>query len=129
MKLEKWALVAEISSGIAVVFTLVILIFGIQDNTNATRGSVYATSIESLNALNRTIMADSELSRIYSAFFQGRASELEGLDRVRLNNIVVTMFRTYDMAYSMDKYNLFGENESDGRPFAKIRNQSIREEE
>ena len=73
MKLEKWALIAEISSGIAVVFTLVILIFGIQDNTNATRGSVYATSIESLNALNRTIMAN-----------------------------------------SMDKYNLFGENNGAG---------------
>jgi len=113
MKLEKWALIAEIVSGLAVVVTLAILIAGIRENTNATRASVYTTSIEGLNALNRTVLADPDLSRIFSALNTGQGADLDGLDAVRLNHMIVTTFRTYDTAHSMRNYGLFGDNEWD----------------
>ena len=38
-KLSEWASIAEIVSGIAVVITLVFLIFGIRENTEVTRAA------------------------------------------------------------------------------------------
>ena len=52
MKLEKWALIAEIVSGLAVVLTLVILIHGIRENTATVRATAAATSRDSLASFN-----------------------------------------------------------------------------
>jgi hypothetical protein len=40
MKLEKWALIAEIVGGVSVVITLIFLIAGIRENTAVTRVSM-----------------------------------------------------------------------------------------
>ena len=52
MKLEKWALVAEIVSGFAVVLTLVILVLGVRENTTTLRATAAAISRDSLASLN-----------------------------------------------------------------------------
>ena len=59
-KLSDWASIAEIISGIAVVVTLIFLIAGIRENTAVLRGSSYSNTLESLNQLQASIMADSE---------------------------------------------------------------------
>ena len=41
MKLEKWALIAEIISGIAIVITLILLVFEVRQNTSAVLASTY----------------------------------------------------------------------------------------
>jgi len=40
-KLQAWALVAEVISGIAVVATLILLAFEMRDNTNASQAQTY----------------------------------------------------------------------------------------
>ena len=39
MKLEKWALIAEIVSSVAVVVTLVLLLFEVRENTDIARAA------------------------------------------------------------------------------------------
>lgn len=48
MKLEKYALIADIIAGVAVVATLIVLIFNIQENTETMRATAAAASRESL---------------------------------------------------------------------------------
>ena len=47
MKLEKWALVAEVISGTAIVISLVILIFEVRGNTDAVQAQSSASRLES----------------------------------------------------------------------------------
>jgi hypothetical protein len=111
MKLSDWASVAEIVSGVAVVITLLFLIIGIQENTETTRASMYADSIRDLNYVEHAGMVDPEFSRILDAFLSGQTAELSEQDRSQMNRIVATYSRIYDMAYSMQRYGLFGGNE------------------
>lgn len=61
MKLKEWALVAEITSGVAVVVTLVLLIIGVKENTAALRATAAATSRESLSSFSdRMLMFDAD---------------------------------------------------------------------
>ena len=110
-KLSDWASIAQIVSGIAVVVTLVFLVVGIQANTYTTRAAMYASSIEGLNNLLSTMMADPDLSRIFAAAGSGNTADLDGLDQVRWALFLVNTYRTYDTAYSMWSYGLFGDNE------------------
>ena len=52
MKLQKWALVAEIISGVAVAVTLVVLVIGVKENTAALRATAAATSRDSLSSFS-----------------------------------------------------------------------------
>ena len=51
MRLEKWALVAEITSGIAIVATLIFLIVEIRANSAAVRATALTSISERTNAL------------------------------------------------------------------------------
>ena len=109
-KLSSWASIAEIGSGIAVVVTLIFLIIGIQENTSVTRASVYASSLDSLNEFESTILTDPELSRIYVAYLNN-TGDLDSGDADRLNLIVAILFRIYEKAYYSEQYELMGEEE------------------
>lgn len=111
LKLSEWASVAEISSGVAVVITLVLLVLGIKENTEMTRASMYANTMESTSELDRIVLADPELRRIMRAYLDGETVSLEDSDRSALLFIVASQARTYDTAYFMRQYGLFGENE------------------
>ena len=111
LSLSEWASIAEIVSGFAVVATLIMLFAGISENTEVTRASMYANGIESLNQLNHTIASDPDLSRMWSAFHDQRTGELTDAEKDRLETVIVSMFRTYDTAFSMSRYNLLGDNE------------------
>jgi hypothetical protein len=111
LRLSDWASIAEIFSGIAVVVTLVLLLLGIRDNTEITRASMYADTMESMSELDRTVLADPELRRIAQAYLDRETASLGDSDRSALTFFVASQARTYDMAYSMKNYGLFGENE------------------
>ncbi len=110
-KLSDWASIAEIGSGIAVVASLIFLIVGIQENTDVTRASLYASSIDSLNEFESTIVSDPELTRIYSAYLDGETAGFDPADANRLRLLMGTLFRSYEKAYFMERYNLIGEEE------------------
>lgn len=110
MKLEKWANIAEILSGVAVVVTLVFLIIGINNNTNVTRAAVYGSSVASLNQMGRVVMGDPDLLRIFEIFVNRDTewSELDEMDQVRMVLMLADVFRTYDQAYFNNKYGVLG---------------------
>lgn len=111
MKLDNWAQLAEIASGVAVVITLVILVGGISDNTSATRASVYQDLMGELNDFNLAFADNSELSTEWLNHFQpdweGLSGEL-GSRIVMLNRV---MFRTYDSAFHSYRTGNLGETQ------------------
>ena len=110
-KLSDWASIAEIFSSIAVVVTLVLLLLGIKENTEVTRASSFAESIDSINRGEEIILADPDLRRIYEAYLRRATSDLPDADLRALVLIIASIARRYDMALSMNRYGLMGENE------------------
>jgi uncharacterized membrane protein YeiB len=111
MSLEKWASLAEIVSGIAVVVTLIFLVVGIRENSNIMRASSFTSATDSLIELNRDIMTDGELAEIFEAWVSNDTSQLDPQQRARLNQMAVALFRIYEKAFLAEQYDLLGPGE------------------
>jgi hypothetical protein len=114
--LNAWVSVAEIVSGVAVVVTLIFLIFGIRENTNVTRASAYQSSIDGLISFESLISQDAELSEIWFTYIIDGAEAVDGLQelqRRRLNLLITQLFRNYEKAYFAERYDLLGKSEWD----------------
>lgn len=111
MNLEKWASLAEIISGIAVVVTLIFLVVGIRENSDIMRASSFTSATDSLIELNRDIMADGELAEIFEAWAANDTSQLDPQQRARLNQMAVALFRIYEKAFLAERYGLLGPGE------------------
>ena len=114
--LSNWAGIAEIASSVAVVISLVVLIVGIGENTNVTRASVYANTIDTLNEFEVATLVDPELSRIYRELFvnlqqRDDADEIARADADRMVTMIHILFRNYEKAYYTRQYGLLGEEE------------------
>jgi hypothetical protein len=110
-ELSDWASVAEIASGIAVVTTLVLLVFGIRENTDAIRASTYAQSINSLNEWRDSIYESREIAGLWEAFRAGDVEGLDSLDRGRLAQFVNSLFTIYEHSYFSWQRGLIGDSE------------------
>ena len=108
-KLQRFALIAEIASGIAVLATLVILIVSIQRNTEITRAMMFADL--SSGEIESMALADSELNEIYEAWLQSRTSELTEEQKRRVFRISVLVATRYDTVFTMRNSGLLGPNE------------------
>jgi hypothetical protein len=111
MKLEKWALVAEIVGGIAVVVTLAFLIIGIRDNTSTTRAAVYGGLVDSINELESRRLGDPELTELWRTFRERKTNEISEVDRDQLGLYVQIMARNLEKAYYSNKYGVIGDAE------------------
>ena len=111
MKLEKWALIAEIVSGVAVLITLAVLIVGIRENTAITRVSVYGDLMEAINEIDRLAIADPELDRVISTFFEGSTETLTESERRTVQTYLGTVFKNYERAYFSREYDVIGDAE------------------
>ena len=112
-KLSDWASVAEILSGIAVVITLIVLIFGVRDNTAVLRASEYSALIRDLNNFQTAQMTDAQSIRLWRDYLDGEAfsSDMSAEDNDRLILAVLIYSRIYETAYYSNKYGLLGESE------------------
>ena len=111
MKLEKWAMIAEVLSGIAVTISVIFLVVGIRDNTNVTRAAVYEDLINGINQLNIAILQDDELSLMWSQRFDYYARDMSEEEFARLNLMNRVLLRIYEAAYFSSKYGTLGESE------------------
>ena len=109
LKLSDWASVAEIASGVAVIITLVILIVGINENTAATRASMTAISHTGLGDFERTVLADPDLRRIYSAYILDETADMDEQDQRTLAILLANLFRTIDTTYTLQTYDFLGD--------------------
>lgn len=110
-KLSEWASVAEIASGVAVVITLVVLVLGVKDNTDAIKASTYAQSINSLNEWRVSIYESREVASYWEAFRTGEVDELDDLDISRLAQFVNTLFTIYEHSFFSWQRDLIGDSE------------------
>ena len=111
MKLEKWALIAELVSGVAVVVTLVFLIQGIQENTEVTRATAYDRNIDSLNEWRMARVRNPEINRLAIAFFNSTVDTLSDDDVALLLPYIQTLFGIYEKSYFAFKYGVLGASE------------------
>ena len=116
MKLEKWALITEIVSGIAVVTTLIFLILGVEENTNVVRASAYDNHLQSLNEWRRSVREDADSVRVFDRYFiQGirDVSDISRDDGARLSLMLQELWLIYEKSYFAWKYGTLGEAEWD----------------
>ena len=99
MKLEKWALIAEVISGVAVVVTLIFLIVGIKENTRATYAGNYQLLLSELNDVSLAILQNDASSIARSRFDTDGWEALDELDTFRVRIIEQSQFRIYETAY------------------------------
>lgn len=110
-KLSDWASIAEIVSSLAVVFTLVFLIFGIRENTEITRAAAYDRNIDSLNEARGWIANSPELSTIYRAFLNDETAAIEEPQITQLNLLMNAIFGVFEKAYFAFQYGHIGQSE------------------
>ena len=108
LKLSDWADIAQIVSGIAVVITLVFVIFEIRENTAITRASVFERSADRLIELRNQTLNDPEIAQLFQAYVEGNTEGITGVDAIRLRQFVLNMFQTYEQAYFAEQHGLLG---------------------
>ena len=84
MKLEKWALIAEIVGGIAIVLSLVFVGIEIQRNSQTQIRATTQNVVSEYNTTLESLTASAELACIYARGIQD-FSGLVGADQVRLS--------------------------------------------
>lgn len=103
--LQKWALIAEIFGGLAIVVSLIFV--GIQvnqssiatdQNTKALEGDAYQNLISQITTMNMAIIQDSEFADIYNRMLSGEDPKNATEDR-RVNVFITMNVRHGDIAY------------------------------
>ena len=97
MKLEKWALIAEIVGSFAIVATLIVLIVESRGNTEAIRASTYQAVVDSITTPLDMRAADSEMARIWNSGMSGE--ELSENDQIRFRAMLLAAVRRFENAF------------------------------
>ena len=113
MKLKKLALVAEIAAGAGVLVSLVVLIFGVRENTEMVRMSAYSDLVSDVNLLIGDMYRDAELNRIWYGIYQGNTESFSEIDVDRATVIINSQFRNYEKAYFGNEYGVMDAGEWD----------------
>ena len=83
MKLERWALIAEVIGGVAIVVTLIFLIFEIRGNSAAIHAAAATSISERSHSLITTSMANSAL--LDAIVREAQGEELSASEKVLLD--------------------------------------------
>lgn len=109
-RLQKWTLAAELISGIAVLVTIIILVFEIRSNTTAIKRSSYDGVIEGLVEWRQTAIMDEQLNRIFTA---PRGVELTDQEQATLDLWLQSLYLIHERAFWAYEYGQMGEAEWD----------------
>ncbi len=112
MKLKEWAQLGEVVSSIAVLVTLIFVVLGVRDNTEATRAASYDRNIDSLNEWRLARYQNPDLARVTGIYYvNGTAEGLSEDDIAILLPYVRTQFSIYEKSYFANKNGYLGETE------------------
>ena len=87
MKKIKWAQFGEFVSSIAVVATLVFLVFEVRENTGAVRTESYGESIDRLNNWRLELASSKELTGLFTEFRDEGVSNFDVVETQQFNFI------------------------------------------
>jgi len=101
MKFEKWALITESVGTIAIVASLIVLVFQIRENTEATRIASFDAVTQSFNDWRYFLLENPEVNELYRNYKRGviPSAEQEDLRRSMLGAVLVNLFTDFDRAY------------------------------
>ena len=112
MKLEKWALVAEILSAVAVVMSLIFVGFQIRQgaeetalNTRAVQTNAYQGLITQISSSNTLLIENPELIELLQRAQRGEELSTS-IERRQVASYLLTSFRHGEMAYVQYENNL-----------------------
>ena len=108
-KLSDWASIAEIISGIAVVITLLLVVSGINENTEVMRAAAFDRNMESINQWRAQLAQDEELLRIWQR--RDQRVDLTEVERGRLNFLTFSLWGIYEKAFYAREYGTIGASE------------------
>ena len=117
MKLEKWALLAEILSAIAVVSSLVFVGLQVRQgaeetalNTRAIQVNAYQNLTAQLSTVNSLVIENSDLAEAFSRIYQPDAPVSE-LAEIKLRSLMTLVYRHGEMAFVQYQNGLIGESQ------------------
>ncbi|MEX0644259.1 MAG: hypothetical protein WD076_03055 [Parvularculaceae bacterium] len=111
LKLQDCASIADIVSGLAIVVTLIFLIFGVRESTIITRAGAYDRNIDSLIDVKAMLAADPQLAENYMAVDRGEWAELSPQEQFRIRVVFEMFFGVYEKTYFANKYGYIRESE------------------
>ena len=117
MKLQKWALLAEILGGIAVVVSLIFVGYQVQQsneqaalNTSALRLAAYGQLIEGISEFNIQTLQNAELRAARIKLEAGtKIDELNPEEQQIINAFLYLAYRNGDLAYMQYSQGIIGE--------------------
>ena len=101
--IKYWAQVSEIIAGVAVVITLIFLIFEVRENSDLVRAESFNRSIESLVDWRTAIASDEESLRIMAEHWG-----FDDVESLRRQMLVVNLWSIYEKTYYSHQYGLVG---------------------
>ena len=101
MRFEKWGLIAESVGTIAIVASLIVLVFQVRENTEATRIATFDAVTRSFNDWRNFLVENPEVGELYYNYKRGviPSVEQEGLKRSMLGGVLRNLFTNFDRAY------------------------------
>ncbi len=111
MKLKDTVRYAEIISSIAVVATLLFLIFEIRQNSDLVRISMFESQTDALMIWRQSLAENQESRELYFRFIRGDVEPLTELETNHLALILNTLWSTYERAFLAHSRELLGEEE------------------
>ena len=98
LNLQEWSAVAEILSSIAVLATLVFLVFELRQNTDAVRANTYQEMNAVISQVNGIFLENPEVSEFIGRTASGEG-ELALHDAIRLRAFISSQYRHADNVY------------------------------
>lgn len=114
MKLQEWALVAEIVGAIAVVVSVLYVGLEVRQNSATLEAASFQAVSDSLTDFTASIGRGAELTRIYTAGLAEGRSGLTDSEWNQFNLLMVAMVRRLENAYFQDQQGFIPEDQWDG---------------
>jgi hypothetical protein len=111
LKLQDWSHVADIVSGIAILFTLIFLIVEVRENTDIVRAGAYDRNLDSLNDVKAILAENPQLAKNYQAVDRGEWGDLSADDQFQIRVVFEMFFGVYEKTYFAKKYGHLGDSE------------------
>ena len=108
-KLKYWSLIAEIVGGVAIVVTLVILVYELQRNTSAIQRATYSEITESVDEWRATLTLNPEVRATLASLDNGEVLTPDQ-ESIRLGR-GRTLYSIYERAFWANEYGHVGESE------------------
>ena len=102
-RIRYWAQISEIIAAVAVVVTLIFLIFEVRENSDLVRADSFNRSIESLVEWRSAIATNDASLKVMAEHF-----EFDDPEELRQQLLVVNLWSIYEKTYYSQQYGLVG---------------------